>query len=131
MTRILGLLLVAYAAVAADGVTGKWTMSQSPSNGGPPRVTTFDLKVDGTTLTGAVTAPMGGRPGGAAPTPIPISNPKISGNTITFEVIRVFAGAPVVTKYTGALSGDTLRIKQTIDLGDGPLTVEAEAKRSN
>jgi hypothetical protein len=123
------LLLAFCAAVAADVITGKWTMSQAASNGGPPRVTTFDLKADGATLTGTVTAPMGGRSGGAAPTPIAIANGKVNGSSLTFDVVRTFAGNPVTTKYQGTVSGDTLHIKQTIDLGNGPQTVEGDAKR--
>ena len=126
------LVLVVCVAMAADAIGGKWTMSQKASNGGPPRVTTFDLKVDGMTLTGTVTAPMGGRGGGAAqvPTPIAITNGKVNGNTINFDVVRDFAGNSVTTKYEGTVSGDTMHIKQTIDLGNGPQTVEGDAKRA-
>jgi len=126
------LLLVVCVTMAADVIGGKWTMSQNASNGGPPRVTTFDLKVNGTTLTGTVTAPMGGRGGGAAPapTPIAITNGKVNGNTFKFDVVRDFAGSSATTKYEGTVSGDTMHIKQTIDLGNGPQTVEGGAKRA-
>lgn len=122
------LVLFVCAGTAADSISGKWTMSQQPSNGGPPRVTTFELTADGASLSGTVTAPMGGR-GGAAGTPIAITNGRVKGNTITFEVVRTFAGASVTTKYECAASGDTMRVKQTIDVGNGPRTVEGEAKR--
>ena len=122
------LLMMVCVALAADGVNGKWTMSQQPSNGGPPRVTTFDLTTDGNTVTGTVTSPMGGR-GAAAATPIAIANGKVKGNSVTFEVVRTFAGSPVTTKYECAASGDTMHVKQTIDLGNGPRTVEVDAKR--
>ena len=122
-------LLVLCVAMAADVIGGKWTMSQKASNGGPPRVTTFDLKVDGITLTGTVTAPMGGRSGGAA-TPIAITNGKVRGNTINFDVVRDFAGKPAATRYAGTVSGDTMHIRQTIDLGNGPQTVEVDARRA-
>jgi len=125
------LLLVVCVANAAD-ISGKWTMSQPARNGGPPRVTTFDLKVDGTILTGTVTAPMGGRVGATAqePAPIAIANGKVNGNTVTFDVVRTFAGNSATTKYEGAVSGGTMHIKQTIDLGNGPLTVQGDAKRA-
>ena len=125
------LLLVFSAAMAADVLSGKWTLSQEARNGGPPRVTTFELKADGTALTGTVTAPMGGRAGGAqAPTPIAISNGKVNGNAIAFEVVRTFSGKPATTKYEGTVSGDTLHLKQTIDVGAGPQTVQVDAKRA-
>ena len=122
------LLLVLGAAVAADVPAGKWTMSQEAANGGPPRVTIFDLTVDGTTVTGTVTAPMGGRAGGVA-TPIAITNGRVSGNTLTFDVIRTFAGNPATARYECTVSGDTMHVKQTIDLGKGPQTVQGTAKR--
>ncbi len=124
-------LLVFCAAMAADVISGKWTMSQEARNGGPPRATTFDLKVDGMSLTGTVTAPMGGRSGAAAAsTPIAIANGKVNGNTISFDVVRTFAGNPATTRYEGTVSGDTMHIKQTIDVGAGPQTVELDAKRA-
>jgi hypothetical protein len=123
------LLLAACVAMAADIISGQWTMSQAALNGGPPRTTTFDFKIEGTTLTGTVTAPMGGR-GAAAPTPIAIANGKVNGNAISFDVVRIFAGNPATTKYEGTVSGDTMHIKQTIDLGNGPQTVQGDAKRA-
>jgi len=124
------LLLAVCVAAAADAISGKWTISQQASNGGPPRVTTFDLKVDGTALTGTVTAPMGGR-GASSPTPVAITNAKVTGNAITFDVVRVFAGNSATTKYEGKVSGDTMHMKQTIDLGNGPKTGELDAKRES
>ena len=140
------LLLVATLVFAADAISGKWTMSQEGRNGGPARVTTFDLKVDGSTLTGTVTAPAGmgrgmggggGAPGGAAPgggappapTPSPIANGKVNGNTITFDVTRTTPMGDMTTKYEGTVSGDTMHMKITSDRGNGPQTQEADAKR--
>jgi hypothetical protein len=123
------LLLVVGAIIAADGLGGKWSMSQEASNGGPPRVTTFDLTVEGSTVTGTVTAPMGGRGGGDA-APVAIANGKVNGKTLTFEVVRTFAGKPATTRYECTVSGDTMHVKQTVDLGKGPQTVEGNAKRT-
>jgi hypothetical protein len=139
------LLVVVCVAMAADAITGKWTMSQEGRNGGPPRVTTFDLKADGATLTGTITAPMGGRgmgggggapggaaPGGAAPaaTPSPIKNGKVNGDAITFEVTRTTPNGDMTTKYEGKVAGDTLHFTITMpDMGNGPTTREGDAKR--
>jgi len=125
------LALAAGAALAADAVSGKWTITQAAHNGGSARLTVLDLKADGMTLTGTVTAPMGGREGSTTqePTPMPISNGKVNGNTVTFDVVRVFGGRPLTTKFTGTVSGETMHVKQTIDMGKGPDTVEVDAKR--
>lgn len=124
------LLLVLGIATAADGISGQWMMSQEASNGGPPRVTTFEFKLDGTTVTGTVTAPMGGRGSAAAPTPIAITNGKVNGNTVNFDVVRTFAGKTATTRYECTVSGETMRVKQTIDLGNGPQTVAGNGKRA-
>jgi hypothetical protein len=135
------LLVVVCVAMAADAITGKWTMEQAGRGGGPPRVTTFDLKVDGMTLTGTVAAPggrgMGGgggaAPGGAppAPTPIAISNGKVNGSTITFDVVRDMGGQSMTQKYEGKVDGDTIHFTITMpDMGNGPTTRTGDAKRA-
>ena len=128
------LLLIALVAMAADAITGKWTMSQEGRNGGPPRVTTFDFKVDGAALTGAMSGGMGGGMGGGggqAPAPQPISNGKVNGTTITFDVVRDMGGQSMTMKYEGSVSGDTIHFKITMpDMGNGPQPPrEADAKR--
>src|ERR1035441_877281 len=95
------LLALAFVAMAADA-TGKWTMEQAGRGGGPPRVTTFDFKVDGSKLTGSVTAP--GR-GGADPTSTAISNGKVDGDKISFEVSRETPNGTFTSKYEFTVKG--------------------------
>ena len=64
-----------------------------------------------------------------SPTPIAITGGKVNGAAINFDVVRTFAGNPVTTKYECTVSGDTMHVKQTIDLGRGAQTVEGDAKR--
>lgn len=121
------LLVLAFAAVAAD-ISGKWIAEQPGRQGGPPRQTTFTLKADGAKLTGTMMAP--GR-GGAAGTETEITNGKIDGNNITFEVKRQTQNGEMVSKYEGTLSGDELKLKTTRPGQDGtPQTIEMTAKRS-
>ena len=56
MSRGFALLACVFVAMAAD-VSGKWTVEQGARPDGSPRVSTFDFKVDGNTLTGTLTAP--------------------------------------------------------------------------
>ena len=134
---ILGLTLLAVAivAMAADAITGKWTMEQEGRGGGPPRVTTFDLKADGAKLAGSVTTPGFGRGGDTPPPPTttPISNGKVDGNNIAFEVTREFGGNSMTTKYECAASGSEMKVKMTMPGRDGgePRTMEAVAKKAN
>jgi hypothetical protein len=111
------LLVVALAAFAAD-VTGKWTYQQPGRQGGDPTPVTITLKADGATLTGTVPAQMGGRGGGGGGTPAAdsaITNGKVTGDKIYFEVSRPGRGGgdPTITKYEGTVSGDTLNLKIT------------------
>ncbi len=75
---------------------------------------TFTLKADGPNLTGNVLGGSGGCRGGPAvvaarfPAATDISNGKIDGDKVSFEVKRSFNGNESVTKYEGTLSGDTL-----------------------
>ena len=136
------LLVVAFVAFAAD-VTGRWTYETAGRNGGPARQTTITLKQDGARLTGSVPGMMmGGRRGGggggdtAAPPPPPadqeISNGKVDGNNVYFEVKRTTANGDIVTKYEGTLDADSLKLKITTPnmQGGDPRVNEVVAKRS-
>ncbi|MBZ5619792.1 MAG: hypothetical protein LAQ69_13870 [Acidobacteriia bacterium] len=121
------LLALAFAALAAD-ISGKWVAETPGRGGGAPRQTTFELKADGAKLTGTMLAP--GRQG-AAGTPVEITNGKVDGNNISFEVKRQTQNGEMVSKYEGTLSGDELKLKTTRPGQDGtPMTVEMTAKRS-
>jgi hypothetical protein len=134
------LLVVAFVAFAAD-VTGKWTYEQPGRNGGAGRPTTITLKQDGTKLTGSVPAMMGGRRGGggdaaapaAAPADQEISNGKVDGNNISFEVKRTTPNGDIVTKYEGTLDGDSLKLKITTPnmQGGDPRVNAVVAKKAN
>ena len=121
------LLVVAFAAMAAD-VTGKWTYEQAGRQGGPARQTTITLKADGAKLTGSV--PGMGRGGATPPAPTEITNGKIDGDKVSFEVTRDFGGTPNTTKYEGTVSGDEMKLNVTRMGQDGtPMTTAVVAKR--
>jgi len=129
------LLVVAFVAVAAD-VTGKFVAEVEGRNG--TQQMTFTLKADGGALTGTVMGGGGGRRGGGggggggvrAPAATEISNGKIDGDKVYFEVKREFNGNSMVTKYDGKISGDTLTLKETRNGQNGETTRDITAKRS-
>jgi hypothetical protein len=153
------LLVAVVAVMAADAVTGKWTYEQpmgmgrggggggggAPGGGGgggnmPPRIVTLDLKADGAKLTGTILQPAfrgrgGGGGGGGeappAPTPVQISNGKVDGNNVSFEVTRDMGGNPMTTKYEGVVSGSEMKLKVTSPgfQGGDPRVTEATAKK--
>lgn len=101
MKRILyasvaALLLGMVSLISAADATGKW-VAEMPGRGGNTMKTTFNFKVDGSTLTGTVS----GRNGDT-----PIENGKVDGNTITFEVTRNFNGNSFTIKYSGKVGED-------------------------
>ena len=127
------LLAVAFVAVAAD-VTGKWTYEAPGRGGNPGRPTTITLKQDGSKLTGTVPGGMGrGGGGGTPPADIEISNGKVEGDKISFEVKRSTPNGEFVTKYEGTLSGDELKLKITRPnmQGGDPIVNEVTAKKAS
>ncbi len=131
------LLAVAFVAVAAD-VTGKWVADVAGRDGNTSQMT-FTLKADGGALTGTVMGGMGGGGrrgggggggGGRAAAAREISNGKIDGDKVTFEVKVEFNGNTRITKYEGTISGDTLNLKETRDGQNGPTSRDIAAKRA-
>ncbi|HLH00558.1 MAG TPA: hypothetical protein VKX49_29910 [Bryobacteraceae bacterium] len=97
---------LAVIALAADP-TGKWTYETQGRNG--PQTVTLTLNASGDTLTGSISGGRGGE--------VNISDGKVNGDNISFNVVREFNGNQITTKYTGKVSGDTLDL--TIEGGRG------------
>ena len=145
--------LIVTPAQAADAkkadVSGKWSWTQQGGRGGgqggnapanaTPRKSTLTLKADGEKLTGTLSQPAFGRrgQGGDAPATPPapvetaISNGKVKGAEISFEVTRDRGGNSVTTKYSGKLDGDAIKGKIEMPGRDGgdPISRDWEAKR--
>jgi len=118
------LLVVAIAAFAAD-VSGKWTYEQPGRGGGPGRPVTITLKQDGGKLTGSV--PGMGRGGDAPPTEI--TNGKVDGDKVSFEVVREFNGNKMTSKYSGTVSGDEMKLHVATETPNGARESDVTAKR--
>jgi len=117
----LALLSCALAIVAlAADVTGKWTYEMQ-GRGGRAMTGTMTLKADGDTLTGTVS----GRNGDTE-----ISDGKVNGDTITFNVVREFNGNKFVMKYTGTVTDEGIKFKVEREGSDRP-PMEFVAKKSS
>jgi len=100
-------LLFANLALAAD-VNGKWT-AETKGRDGQTRTQTFNFKADGSKLTGSISmGQMGDRE---------ISNGKIDGDNISFDVNVEFNGNAMTMKYTGTVSGDEIKMKRDSQRG--------------
>ena len=116
---VLALLVgVGVVAQAAD-VTGKWT-AQVPGRDGQTNEQTFNLKADGEKLTGTVS----GRQGDTE-----ISDGKVKGDEVSFNVKMSFQGNEMKMVYKGKLSGDELKLTRTREGSDRP-PAEFTAKRA-
>ena len=98
--------LTTIMAFAAD-VTGTWKGEANPNGkGGPP---SFNLKQSGSLITGTTTA---------RNAEIEISNGKVEGDKVYFEVVREMNGEKMTIKYSGTVSGSTMKL--SFDSGRGP-----------
>ena len=117
------LLTLNIAARAADDKkadpTGTWKWSITGQNG-QTRETTLKLKLDGDKLTGAIS-------GRGSETPI--ADAKIKGEEISFQVTREFNGNKVTSKYSGKVSGDSIKGKMEFERNGQSQSRDWEAKR--
>ena len=108
----------AFAAAAAD-VTGKWT-AETPGRDGQTMTNTFNLKADGSTLTGTVTGMRGDQE---------ISDGKVDGDNISFNVVFKMQGNEMKMVYKGKVDGDQIKFSRERD-GGGGRKQEFVAKRA-
>jgi len=112
------LLAFALCAVAAD-ISGKWT-GQVPGRQGQARETSFTFKVAGETLTGSMAGGQGQE--------VALSEGKISGDTISFVIVRERNGNQMKQNYSGKIVGEEIQMKRERPNGD-PVTFTL--KRAN
>lgn len=98
------------SSVQAQNATGTWKWTTPGRNGGEGQEMTLKLKADSDKLTGSLTRP--GRNGGD-PVETPISDGKIAGSQINFNVVMDFNGNSMTNKYEGKIDGDTIKGTQT------------------
>jgi hypothetical protein len=98
IATMLAVLLIALPAIAAP-VDGNWSGSVSTPNGDLP--VGFSFKAEDDVLKGSMTAPDG--------TSTPISDGKIDGNVLTFNVDLNFNGNVFSLAYKGVLEGEQIK----------------------
>jgi len=102
------LAVCALTAVAAD-VSGKW-VAQVPGRDGATQERVFVFQVSGGTLTGTISSQRGDQP---------ISEGKVSGDEISFVVVRKFQEREMKTTYKGKVSGNEIKFTSTAPGRDG------------
>jgi len=108
------LLAAGFNSQAADekkaDPTGTWTWSTPGRNGGEARESTLKLKMEGDKVVGTLTGGGrgGGGGGGGQPVETKITNAKLTGDELSFDVTREFNGNSFTAKYKGKVAGDTI-----------------------
>ncbi|MFZ0303068.1 MAG: hypothetical protein WAL75_10295, partial [Terracidiphilus sp.] len=103
---VLAMTLCGGKAMAAD-VTGSWTTTMQTQDGNSAQIT-FNFKQDGANLTGTVAGPIGD--------PMQITNGKVDGDKLTFDVS--FNG--ITIHHDCTVDGDTIKMSTKTDSGDFP-----------
>jgi hypothetical protein len=123
---LLTLGAVAQAQEKKVDPTGKWTWTSPGRDGGPGRTNTLMLKLEGEKLTGKMVSPArGGQPARETE----ITEAKLKGEEISFTVTREFGGNKMVSKYTGKISGETIKGKIEFERNGETQSRDWEAKR--
>lgn len=123
---VASLLLATVLSLQAADVAGTWTWTTPGRNGGPDRTSTLTLTEDHGALSGKVSAP--GRDG--TPVDSPISNGKIEGDKVTFDLIRSFNGRSVTNSYAGSVSADKITGKISFSRNGEVQSHDWDAKRA-
>jgi hypothetical protein len=119
----LALLITMTATVRAADVNGTWTWTTPGRNGGPERTSVLKLKTEGDKLTGTIN----GRQ-----EDIKITDGKVTGDEVSFKVSRTGQNGNTMTqKYTGKVSGDTIKGKVAFERNGEEQTRDWEAKRKS
>lgn len=116
---IVGLFALPAIATAGD-VTGTWKWSVERN--GQKFETTLKLKQDGEHLTGTIS--------GRNNTETAIDEGKVKDDEVSFQVTREFNNNKFVQKFTGKLSGDTIKGKVEFERNGEKQMRDWEAKKA-
>jgi len=124
MKRLIGaiVLLTAFISVAnaVEDPTGTW--KSSVMLGKKTQDVTIKLKLEGDKLTGTFGGGQGNREAA-------ISDGTFKDDLVSFSVTREQKGEKLTQKYTGTVSGDTIKGKVDTERGGKSRTSDWEAKR--
>ncbi len=113
----VAMLLIAAATAPAVDISGKWKGQMETGD----RELTFEFKVAGESLTGAVN--------GLLDRALEIKDGKAQGDTVSFWVMSEWQGEPVKLVFQGKLAGEEIRF--TMGTEDGGWSTGVTAKRGS
>lgn len=114
---ILTVLLVAAGLAVAGQIDGKWVSERTMNRGGEEVTVrqTFDLKSDGSRLTGTVSMQFGQM----EPRTMEIQEGKIEGSRFSFKTVMETPNGTMTSVYEGAVEGDMLKGTSRREGGQG------------
>jgi hypothetical protein len=113
--KLLLIMTLCFVPAFAAGIDGKWTATLDTPMGSV--TTTWDLKAEGTKLTGKATSTIGTRE---------VTEGKIEGRDVSWVELVDMAGMSIRIVCKGTLNGDELKLTRTAgDFG----SAETVAKR--
>lgn len=126
MTRMIPALSVIHLTLAAfafgaEDPTGTWKMTIAYPQIGKSSEVTLKLKLDGTQLTGALINSRGRE--------TQISNGMYNDGKIAFTVSDEIGERKVQRKYSGVVTGDTIKGKCLSIIGGNAIQIDWEAER--
>ncbi len=110
----------AQVSFAAENPTGTWKWEVKANN--QTREQTLNLKLEGDKLTGAMV--------GANSKETAIEDPKFADDEVSFTVTRERNGMKTISKYSGKVSGDSIKGKVDTDRDGKSGSRDWEAKRA-
>jgi hypothetical protein len=105
--KFISLVLLLAASVFAGPIDGKWVSERKMERDGQSMtiVQTFDLKADGTKLTGTFAMKFGEMELPSSQ----IKDGKIEGNKFSFTTVMSTPNGDMKVNYTGSVDGDTIK----------------------
>ena len=116
---VIAFVGIVNATRAADDANGTWKWSSTFNNNTVE--STLKLKQEGEKLTGTYV--------GRGNTESPIEEGTIKDNVVSFKVTREFNGNKFTIKYSGTLTGDTIKGKTSFERDGQTQDRDWEAKR--
>jgi hypothetical protein len=122
----VGVMAMAHGQGTTVDPTGTWTWSNPGRNGNPGRTNTLVLKYSASALTGTLTSPTRG--GGT--TNIDITDGKLTGDQISFNIVREYNDNTMTIGYAGTVTNDAIKGKISTERDGEKRTRKWEAKRA-
>ena len=115
---VLALFVFVGVVSAAEDPTGNWKSTMML--GKKSQDVTIKLKLEGDKLTGTI---------GGGQRDVAISDGTFKDDKVSFSVIREQKGEKLTQKYTGTISGDTIKGKVDTERGGKSRSTDWEAER--